>query len=473
MEETKKKFDFSKYGLIAGFLSYEVFAIIAFSLAQSFLLYAIMSLVLVIAVAVCTKRQIDKDGWSNYLFFVFPILIFGVLTAISYFSSSPYVNASTIVIRIFIPICFASLALMGCLLPKIEGFKIKYVILAIYSALALYCLINLAVTMFQFVPFYTLKYGDAFIYYKGKPSPVPVADMAYVLNSFEMETVSVDYFSFFPSILSTSVIALFYIDPKKELKQFVLYALYAFIGIISLLFTPTIMTLITDFLIIVAVLIIVLAGKGIIKSKTIKYGIITISIILGVGLLVIVLNAQSNFTFVHKITSSNKLFDKLFNANHIIASWNDVLDGLFSTNKLFGFPPYYDTNKYLNIWPSGSWFVDLFMTSGVLGYIFFIYILYTVIKAAFIYCQKDSDSIKDKSLLIALLVVILGYSMINYDAKPFVYSDMVDSLLTRGPFILVFFICGYIYSRSNTILEEEKKHNNVQENEQKEVEVVI
>ncbi len=471
MEKTnKKKLDFSKYAIIAGFLSYEVVAIIAFSLAQSFLLYAIMSLVLFAMLAICTKRQITKDGWSNYLFFAFPILIFGVLTAISYYSSSPYVNSSSIGIRIFIPICFASLALIGCLLTKVEGFKIKYIILAIYSALALYCLINFAVTMFEFVPFYTLKYKDAFIYYKGKPSPVSVSEMAYALSSFEMETVSVDYFSFFPSVLSTSIIALFYIDPKKELKQFILYALYAFIGIISLLFTPTIMTLLTDFLILVVVVIIVLTGKGIIKSKGIKYLTIISSVILGLGILSIVLNAQSNFGFIHKITTSNKLFDKLFNSNHIIASWNDVLDGLFSTNKLFGFPPYYDDVKYANIWPSGAWFVDLFMTSGVLGYVFFIFILYTGTKAIFKYCEKDSDSTKDKSLLIALLVVILGYTLINYDARSFIYNkDMVDTLLIRGPFILIFFILGYIYAKNVAIIEQEKKET--QKEEQLEVNI--
>ena len=359
--------------------------------------------------------------------------------------------------RIFMPIGFASLGLTGCFVGKSRGFKIKYALIAIYGALALYCLINLIVTMVQFVPFYTIKYRNSYIYYNGKPSPLPIGETAYALIGFEMEEVSIDYFSFFPSILLTSVIALFFIKPKENKKLFLAYSAFSVIAFLSILFTPTIMTFITTFLVIVCIVVILLKGKNIISNKLLKNLMLVILVIFALGFVVVLLNAQNNLAFMHKITSSNKLFNKLFNTNHITSSYNAVLDGLFSSNKLFGFPPYYDEIRFENVWPAGGWFTDMFMTSGLFGYAFFVFFLYLGIKNFIKYYNSDADDdIKDKSLIIALIVVILGYTFINYDAKPFVYSNIVDNYLLRGPFILVFFLVGYVYGKGVTIRSSDK-----------------
>ena len=102
--------------------------------------------------------------------------------------------------------------------------------------------------MIYYVPFYTLIYKDYYTFYNGKPSPAPIGKTAYMLFGFQVQEVSTTYWSLFPTLLSTSVIALFFIKYKENKKIFILYACFAALGFISLLFTISKMALISDFL---------------------------------------------------------------------------------------------------------------------------------------------------------------------------------------------------------------------------------
>ena len=73
MEQTevqpKRKFDLTTYGTVVGFLCLEVLAFISIYLGHSFLLYGILSLVLVVLLLLVTFRQIKKDGITTFAFF--------------------------------------------------------------------------------------------------------------------------------------------------------------------------------------------------------------------------------------------------------------------------------------------------------------------------------------------------------------------------------------------------------------------
>ena len=72
MEQTqvnKKKFDFSSYATVVGFLALEVLAFLGFSLGHSFVLYGSLLLALAILLLVVVFRQIKTEGLSNYAFF--------------------------------------------------------------------------------------------------------------------------------------------------------------------------------------------------------------------------------------------------------------------------------------------------------------------------------------------------------------------------------------------------------------------
>ena len=141
-----RKFDLRDYGTVLAFLSLEVLAFIGFNLGHSFLLFAILSLVLAGLLVAVTFRQIKKDGLTTYLFFLFPLVIFGLLTALNGFNYYS-IGAIGLAPSIFVPIGFLGIGLSGFLTSYLKQFKIKYALLVIYCSLGLFVLINLLITM--------------------------------------------------------------------------------------------------------------------------------------------------------------------------------------------------------------------------------------------------------------------------------------------------------------------------------------
>ena len=85
----KRKIDFSAFANVVVFFTLEVLAFIAFSLGSSYILFSVLSFVLLIFLILVTFRQIKTDGLASFGFFLFPIFIFGVLSALSVFTKDP------------------------------------------------------------------------------------------------------------------------------------------------------------------------------------------------------------------------------------------------------------------------------------------------------------------------------------------------------------------------------------------------
>ena len=128
MEKTentsKKKFDLTSYGIVVGFLAMEVLAFFSFYLGHSFIFYGILSAVLAVLLVLVTLRQINKDGVATFAFFLFPLFVFGLLTALSPFNASSLGHISTAE-TVFIPIALTFIAIAGFLTAYIEKFNIK------------------------------------------------------------------------------------------------------------------------------------------------------------------------------------------------------------------------------------------------------------------------------------------------------------------------------------------------------------
>ena len=136
-EQTKevkpKKLNLASYGTVVGFLCMEVLAFISFYLGQSFLLYSILSVVLGILLLLVTFNQIKKEGIASYAFLLFPLLVFGLLTALSDFNSKS-LGAISLVDTIFVPITLVFISAAGFFSAYIKQFKIKTALLVIYIA---------------------------------------------------------------------------------------------------------------------------------------------------------------------------------------------------------------------------------------------------------------------------------------------------------------------------------------------------
>lgn len=439
------------------FLLLEVLAFVSFGLSNSYIVYAFVGVFVAIILFVAHFSLLRKEGLSSIIIFLIPLLLFGFITALNAFNSS---TNTSMLIRVLTPFGFLAFSALGYLSAFNKFFKISTALTLIYGGLALYVIICLVATMIQFVPFYTIIYKNYYIYYNGARTSSSIGSMAYILNGFSIHEVSLGYFSLFPSVLSTSVIALLFISPKKETKKFVLYALFGFIGLITLLFTPTRMTLITDFLIAIVLIFIVLFGKNKINGKIFSKVVLVLSILFILLFLILFLNAQTGWGFTAGLRNAIVnvgILNKLFN-NSIVARYNVLLNGCLSFNRWLGFMPSLEYSSALHEdYLSKSIIFDTLLFSGLFGLVIFIIILVFIIRNYLKYYKNSSDSILDKSLIAAIVIVFYGYSFLNYDSQPFIFYSTFTPFYLNGLFLVTLFLYGYVYKKAHEKVEEPKE----------------
>ena len=463
----KKKLNLASYGIVVGFLSLEVLAFVSFYLGQSFLLYGILSIVLAVCLILVTFRQINKDGIATYAFFLFPILVFGLLTALSVFNRNS-IGVIPLSNTIFVPIALTFFSLSGFLCGYLNNFKIKTALLVIYSALGIYVLINLFITMIYYVPFYTLVYKNSYIVYDGKPSVVPIGQMAYMLFGFQITEVSIEYWSLFPSLLLTTCIPLFFISPKQNRREFIIYAILTFVAFLSLLFTITKITLISDAILLIGIAVIVVVGKFQ-KSHNLINGIfIGFGILLTLVLVILFLNAQTEWNFLkgfRSLLNKNSLLSRLFTTNRYSSSIITVFQDLLNPSKLFGVQQgaEYVTGSGLMVEQalSNIWLVDNVMTSGLFGAIFFLGALIIGIRRMFIYFKKGEDELYLKLMVFAYVLGYLVIAIFLYDSTPLINSAQLFPFFISAPLLICLFLISYCFNKSFVLKEQVKPEKTV------------
>ncbi|MBO4666526.1 MAG: hypothetical protein J5666_00160 [Bacilli bacterium] len=475
VKTAKRKLDLRDFGTVLAFLVLEVLAFIGFNLGHSFLLFAILSLVLAILLVAVTFRQIKKDGLTTYLFFLFPLVIFGILTALNGFNYYS-IGAICMANSIFVPIGLLGIGLSGFLTSYLKQFKIKYALLVTYCALGLFVLINLFITMIYYVPFYTIIYKNYYIFYNGKPSSVPIGEMAYMLYGFRFKEVSLTYWTLYPSILLTAVIPLFFIKFKENKKEFLIYAGLAFLAFISLLFTISKMTLITDAILVLGISLIIVGAKIKNSRSVLNVMMITLGIIFLVIILILFINAQTSWGFtsgIRNIISSNSMLNRLFNTNRYVSPIDTIFQDLFTTFKLFGCPVGGSFLDYPNGVPqilSNMWLFDNLMSSGLFGAVFFLAGLVIGIRRLFKYLNKGTDEDYIKYLITGLVLGFLVISMLLFDNYPLINSDNMAPFYTSAPLLICVFFLGYVFNHTLQ-LEPSKLDKELEEKAKKELEV--
>ena len=477
----KKKFDLASYGIVVGFLCLEILAFISFYLGHSFILYGSLAIALAILSVLVTLKQINKDGLTSFAFFIFPLLIFVLLTALSSFNHDS-IGAIGTAESVFIPLGFTFISIAGFLTAYIEKFKIKTAMLIIYGALALYVLINLIINMVYFVPFYTIIYKNSYIVYAGHPSPLPIGSMAYMLFGFQVLEVSIEYWSLFPAILLTAVIPLFFIKFKENRRDFILYAVMTGIAFISLLFTISKIALIADFVLIAGIAVIILAAKVHQSRQILNIMMLTIGIIIFIVCLLFFLLAQTTWGALNGLRNAfkgNALLNRLFITNRYSSAIIVVLQGLFVHTsqwgffKLFGIAVGGTAGDYppINVKqvPSNIWLFDNVLSSGLFGAIFFMVFIVLGIRRLFKYI-KGTEEDYVKYLIAGYVLGFLVISLLFYDVTPLVYSNKLFPIYTSAPLLICVFLLIYVFNKTlslpNAKKEEEKKEEpKVEEND--------
>ena len=447
-----------KYIIATSFLAMEVFAFIAFSFGSSFVLYGSLTLALSLILILFSIVEIKKRGFSDIIYLLFPLLVFGLITAVgSYMKGHTYLGDFSIADQVFVPISLISTAMCGYLLAINKTFNIKVFLIVIYSALSLLVFINLLANMINFGPFYTLIYKGYYMYYGGKRSAVPVNDMAYTLQGLRFIEVKMSHYVFYPTMLLTSGVMLFKISPKENKKDFLIFAGFTLVALLSLIFVPSKLGLAM-----IAVNLLVFGYMYLynrfVKFRKISKILLTIGII-GASILfiIMVLNNQSFAGSFRNIIAGNSILNKLLNTNPIISKYNKMLTDILGANFL-GFVVQKEgalTPTLVNY--SGSIFFDTFMTSGVIGVAVFSFVTIYSLKSFKKYILEDEHELNIKLTLLAFIIVYFIFSCLFYDGEYGIYYYVNTPYFMSGPFIIVIFLFAYVSSRKYLNYEVKKK----------------
>ena len=324
--------------------------------------------------------------------------------------------------------------------------------------------------MVYYVPFYTILYKNSYIFFEGKPSPVPIGQTAYMLFGFEIIEVSIEYWSLYPAILLTSAIALFFIKFKDNKILFFVYLSFVVLAGLSLLFTIGKATLIGDLMIILVMGLIVLGIKVEKSRKFIKYFVIAIAGLFVLGSLVLFLNAQTSWSFlssIQNVIKSNTLLNRLFNSNRFVQKWNPVLWELFNPGKLFGSFVGVVSNEGegINQQLTGTWAFDNLLTSGLFGSLFFAFGLFMAIRQMIKYFKNDDELPVNKWLLVAYVSMTLSITFVAHDGTPLINADNLYPIYMFTPFIITIFLLSYTFKPTEKLEEVIEKQQSIVEEE--------
>ena len=451
MPKFEKLSKLHKYGAAISFLAMEIFALIAFSFGNNYVLYGALSLALLILLIIFNIKEITVDGVSSIALFFLPLFLFTVITAVGvYMRSHVYAGHYSMAELIFIPLGLLPMAFSGYMLSIDRTFKISTFLVVIYSALGILSLVNLGVNLVNFGPFYSLIYKDYYMYYGGAISEVAVGDMAYVLEGFKFIEVRMERYLLFPSLLLTSSIALLFISPKER-RLFFTYVAFSVVGLFSLIFVPTLKALIVVVLVLLIDAVIFLLKKFAVVRKPAKY-VLYVGLALTVLLaLVIVLNNQSKIPFVHNITANNSFLNRLFNTNGYVSKINPLVFDVLCSDNFLGFAV--DKSDIYSLYPpelhmSGCFYFDTFMTSGVIGVIAIMFALFIGLKGFKKYFLSEKDNFYSKAVLVSLVVFYLIYIGLFNNTEYGIFYKIYQPVFISGPFMIVVFILSYVLGRT-------------------------
>lgn len=451
MPKFEKLSKLHKYGAAISFLAMEIFALIAFSFGNNFVLYGALSLALLILLIIFNIKEITVDGISSVALFFLPMFLFTVITAVGvYMRSHVYAGHYSMAELVFIPLGLLPISFAGYILSIDKTFKISTFLVVIYSALGILSLINLGVNLVNFGPFYSLIYKDYYMYYGGAMSDVAVGDMAYVLEGFKFIEVRMERYLLFPALLLTSSIALLFVSPKER-RLFFTYVAFSAVGLLSLIFVPSLKALILVVLVLLIDTAIFLLKKFEVLRKPAKYVLIVVVALAALLALTIVLNNQSKIPFVHNITQNNSFLNRIFNTNGYISKINPLVFDVLCSDNFLGFAV--DKSDIYSIYPpelhmSGYFYFDTFMTSGVIGVVAIVFALFIGLKGFKNYFLNQKDNFYSKAVLVSLTVFYLIYIGLFNNTEYGVFYKIYQPVFMSGPFMIVIFILSYILGRS-------------------------
>ena len=446
---------FGKYSAAITFLAFEFFALIAFNYSGSFVLFGSLSLALCLLLILFNIAEIKTKGLSNVALFFIPLFLFVLLTAVGNYNTvhTKVFGHFSWAETVFIPLGLLAMAFNGYLLSIDKNFKLKTFITVVFSALAIYVLINFIYNFISIGAFYPLIYKGYYLYYSGIKSELPVNEFAYVLEGFKFVEVKMAHYVLFPLLLLSSSVMLLFTSLKKEKGYFITYLAFTLLALFALIFIPSLLSL--GGIIATALLVLVIyLGKTYVKTR--KVFKIILFIVLALALLgylfyvIAVATGMSN--------SFTGILDRIFNSNRYARRVNPILINLFSSSKFLGFYGNQTAPSVIDeVSLSGFFIFDSFMTSGVIGAFAIFAFIFLGFKSFKKYFYSHKDEFRLQATMLLFLIVFVGYSAFFNEGEYTLYYNVYKPLYLTSPFILMIFMLSYVICKSRVEIEEVKE----------------
>lgn len=445
----------SKYSAAITFLAFEFFALIAFNYSGSFVLFGSLSLALCLLLILFNIAEIKTKGLSSVALFFIPLFLFVLLTAVGNYNTvhTKVFGHFSWAETVFIPLGLLAMAFNGYLLSIDKNFKLKTFITVIFSALAVYVLINFIYNLISFGAFYPVIYKGYYLYYSGIKSELPVNEFAYVLEGFKFVEVKMAHYVLFPLLLLSSSVMLLFTSPKKEKGYFITYSVFTLLALFALAFIPSLLSLGGIIATTLLVLVIYL-GKTYVKTR--KVFKIILFILLGLALLgylfyvIAVATGMSN--------SFTGILDRIFNSNRYARRVNPILINLFSSSKFLGFYGNQTAPSIIDeVSLSGFFIFDSFMTSGVIGALAIFAFIFLGFKSFKKYFYSHKDEFRLQATMLLFLIVFVGYSAFFNEGEYTLYYNVYKPLYLTSPFIIMIFMLSYVICKSRVDIKEPKE----------------
>ncbi len=431
------------YEGIVAFLIFEVLALTTFGLGGVNIVFHVAGFLVAIFSFITSGSQFKKGELVRLLVLIIPLIIFAVLVS---FGGSDYYAGNTLN-NICALLGILGFFFMGLSARRNESFNIELALICIGGGLALLVLINMFATWFDYGPFYPLIYSsrpDG--YYRGEVIDL-TKEMSVIIGlKFYESTIS--YGTQFAVLLATSIPALFFIDRKKETKKFLIVSIYAAISIVAIATVTSLTGIIFLAIILVIGSIYKFFKDNELFKKLLKWALIVISILIGIGVFFVVLNNVSEG--FAKAISANLFTDHLFNTNHVMSGINDVLAPAFKPYNLFGFKAgniedvYGATEKAL-MSSSGHFELEVLKEGGIFALIALVVFGVLSFFATKRYVSKSNDSHLTKSVIITFLIIFVLYYSVAFETFPLIHvSTYLNSFSRFTMFMVLLFLLGYV-----------------------------
>lgn len=453
---------FGKYSAAITFLAFEFFALIAFNYSGSFVLFGSLSLALCLLLILFNIGEIKVNGLSNVALFFIPLFLFILLTGFGTYSiAHTKVGDFSWAETIFIPLGLLPMAFNGYMLSIDKHFKIKTFIIVMFSALAVYVLINLVYNLISFGAFYPIFYKGYYMYYNGIKSDIPVNEFAYALEGFKFIEVKMSHYVLYPLLLLSSSVMLLYASPRKEKGYFYTFLVFTLLAVLSLVLVPSILSL-AGIAVVAFLLLVIYIGKRYVKSRTVLKYMLYIFLVLFIGFYLFYVIAVAT----GMSESFKGIMDRVFNSNRFSREINPILTNLFSGDKFLGFatntiPPASPGLKPTveEVYLSGFFIFDSFMTSGVIGALAIFIFIFLGFKSFKPYFKSHSDDFRYQALLFLFVLVFVGYSAFFNNGDYALYYKLYKPIHLTAPFMIMVFIFSYVICKTHMNKVEEVKEN--------------